>query len=143
LDRVLAPAIRANELLGSRYAHPRMAERDAGFLIPPPSEPERSCPRSPARSGESSSDLRLRSRRPHASSSHRSDRGHWLDAAHVDLRKLLDERKDRVELRPQWLDLLVCDGDSGEMRDATHGRGVYGHGVFLPYGWPPRAASAL
>src|SRR5262249_699144 len=74
---------------------------------------------------------------------HRSDRGHWLDAAHVDLRKLLDERKDRVELRPQWLDLLVCDGDSGEMRDATHGRGVYGHGVFLPYGWPPRAASAL
>src|SRR5262245_58167045 len=46
---------------------------------------------------------------------HRDHRGHWLDAVDVDLRELLDERQDGVELAAQVLDLVIGDRDTGKM----------------------------
>ena len=58
---------------------------------------------------------------------HRRHRGHRLDTVDIDLLQLLDKGQDRVDLAAQMLDLAVLDGDTGEMRDTAHGRGVNGH----------------
>src|SRR5215470_4287869 len=51
---------------------------------------------------------------------HGRDRGHRLDAGHVDLVELLDEGEDRVQLALQMLDLVVVDGDAREVRDVAN-----------------------
>src|SRR5262245_4919065 len=58
---------------------------------------------------------------------HGRHRGHRLDAFDVDLRQLLDEGEDGVELALQGLDLLLGNRDAREMRDAADGIGVDGH----------------
>ena len=47
----------------------------------------------------------------------------------VDLRQLLDESEDGVELAPKVLDLLLGGRNAGQVRDAADGCGVDGHGA--------------
>jgi catechol 2,3-dioxygenase len=60
---------------------------------------------------------------------HRRDRGHRLSPRDVDLRQLLDESEDGVELAPKVLDLLLGDRNAGQMGNAADGIGVDGHGA--------------
>ena len=52
-----------------------------------------------------------------------------IDPRDVDLRQLLDESEDGVELAPKVLDLLLGDRNAGQVRDAADGCGVDGHGA--------------
>lgn len=59
---------------------------------------------------------------------HRRDRGHWLDALYIDLRKLLDESQDGIEFATKAFHLAFGDGDPRQMRNAADGLGVDGQG---------------
>src|SRR6478736_4790458 len=59
---------------------------------------------------------------------HRRNRCHGLDAINLELGKLLDKRKHRIELVAQMLDFVIGDRNAGEMCDAANGIGVDRHG---------------
>ncbi len=59
---------------------------------------------------------------------HRRHRGHRFHARDIDLRQLLHEGQDRIELALQVRDLVLRDGDARELGNAANGIGIDGHG---------------
>jgi len=59
---------------------------------------------------------------------HRRHRGHGLDAFHIRLGELFDERQDRIEFAAEAFHLALGDGDPRQMRDATDIFSVDGQG---------------
>src|SRR5260370_10980070 len=62
---------------------------------------------------------------------HGNDRGHRLDTFYIDLRQLLDEGENGVELASQVLDLVLGNSNARKLRDAANGIGIDRHAMLL------------
>src|SRR6266478_2950580 len=62
---------------------------------------------------------------------HGNDRGHRLATFYIDLRQLLDEGENGVELASQVLDLVLGNSNARKLRDAANGIGIDRHGMLL------------